>query len=70
MAQTNINQASRQELKQVPGIDDKMADLIIRYRDENGPFRSEQDLNEIPEVGDATIRNIKQTMSISGNGRG
>lgn len=64
----SINDATRDDLKQARQIDDKMADLIIKYRDEQGPFRSREDVNAIPEVGDELVQNLSGVVSMPSNG--
>jgi uncharacterized protein len=47
----HVNTASAALLARVSGLSSTVADNIIRYRDENGPFRSRKALLEVPRLG-------------------
>ena len=55
----NINTASHEELKKLPGIGEKLASLIIEYREKNGPFLETRNLLNIPGIGMKTFEKIK-----------
>ncbi|TDI78692.1 MAG: ComEA family DNA-binding protein [Caldithrix sp.] len=55
----NINTASHEELKKLPGIGEKLASLIIEYREKNGPFLETRDLLNIRRIGMKTFEKIK-----------
>ncbi len=46
-----VNTASKQLLQYVSGLGPQLAQNIIAYRNENGPFRSRADLKEVPRLG-------------------
>jgi len=46
-----VNTASKQLLQYVSGLGPQLAQKIIEYRNENGPFRSRDDLKEVPRLG-------------------
>ena len=45
------NTASRELLSQVSGINDTIAANMVRFRNENGPFRSRKDFLKVPRLG-------------------
>ena len=47
----NINTADKEALMSIKGIGEKRAEAIIAYRDQNGPFKSLDDLAEVKGVG-------------------
>lgn len=47
----NINTASESLLSYVSGIGPKLAENIIKYRDENGAFISRSDIKKVPRLG-------------------
>ena len=55
----NINTASKEELKTLPGIGDGIADRIIKYRTDNGKFKSTEDIMKISGIKDKLFSKIK-----------
>src|SRR5699024_2096698 len=51
----NINRADLHELRQVPGINLKLARAIIRYRRDVKPFESQSELVEVSGIGRVTF---------------
>jgi competence protein ComEA len=47
----NINQASPGELIQLKGIGPKLAERIVQYREEHGPFRVPEDIMKVKGIG-------------------
>lgn len=48
----NINTASKSLLSYVSGIGEKMAENIVVYRSENGPFEDRKQLKKVPRLGE------------------
>jgi uncharacterized protein len=48
----NINTASKSLLSYVSGIGEKMAENIVNYRSENGPFEDRKQLKKVPRLGE------------------
>ena len=48
----NINTASKHLLSYVSGIGDKLAENIVQYRSENGPFEDRKQLKKVPRLGE------------------
>jgi uncharacterized protein len=48
----NINTASKSLLSYVSGIGEKMAENIVAYRSENGPFEDRKQLKRVPRLGE------------------
>jgi len=59
-----INTASVAELDAVAHITPKVAEGIVAYRRDNGPFRSLDDLINISGIGPATLAKIKPLLSL------
>jgi competence protein ComEA len=51
----NVNTASAEELAQLGNIGPAKAAAIVAYREENGPFRSVQDLTKVTGIGERTV---------------
>lgn len=60
----NLNQASETELTTLSGIGQKKAQEIIRYREENGGFKSIEDLKNISGFGDKTFERLKDLIKV------
>ncbi len=56
--EVNINTASRKQLMTLPGIGPALADRIIQYREEFGPFPHPACLMEVMGIGEAVYGNI------------
>lgn len=52
----NINTASKSLLSYVSGIGDKMAENIVAYRSENGPFEDRKELKKVPRLGEKAFQ--------------
>lgn len=55
----HINSATVDELDALPGIGPSLAQAIIDYRTEHGPFASLEDLDEVPGIGPATLEELR-----------
>jgi uncharacterized protein len=52
----NINTASKSLLSYVSGIGEKMAENIVAFRSENGPFEDRKQLKKVPRLGDKAFQ--------------
>ena len=60
----NINTATLEELDSLPGIGPSIAQRIIDYRDENGPFNTIEDIQNVSGIGPATFDDIKDLITV------
>ena len=54
-AGVDLNSASSALLKHVSGINTRVANAIVKYREANGPFKKRQDLLKVSGLGPATF---------------
>lgn len=59
----NINTATKDELKSLPGIGDVLADRIIEKRGSIGRFNSIEDIKGVSGIGDKKYDDIKDKIS-------
>ncbi|MHC5034925.1 MAG: ComEA family DNA-binding protein [Planctomycetota bacterium] len=58
-ARLDVNTASDFELAMLPGIGKKMAQAIVEYRREHGPFASLEDLTRVRGIGRRKVEAIR-----------
>lgn len=56
----DINKASLKELVSIPGIGQVIAQRIIRYRSEAGPFNDPEELLKIRGIGPTSLAAIRE----------
>ena len=61
----DINRAEPWLLEALPGIGEVLAQRIVDYRSENGPFRRIEDLLKVNGIGTATFEKIKDYITVS-----
>ncbi len=60
----NINTASQTELETLNGIGPSLASRIISYREENGKFKTIEDIKNVTGIGDSKYENIKDFIRV------
>lgn len=60
----NINTASSAELDKLPRVGPKVAQRIIDYRKEFGPFKRIEDLMKVKGIGEKTFAKLKDMVTI------
>lgn len=63
-ARININTATLAELDVLPGVGEVTAERIVRFREENGPFRSVDDLIHVEGISDRTIDEFRDQVTV------
>ena len=54
----NINTCTKQQLETLPGIGPVLAERIIEFRDENGGFKTIEDITKVSGIGAAIYEDI------------
>ena len=60
----NINAASEEELLELSGIGEKLAERIVRYREEHGAFLQEEGIMLVPGIGESIYEQIKDRITV------
>lgn len=60
----NINTASAEELEALPGIGPVIAQRIVDYRTERGPFQTIEEITGVSGIGPARFAQIKDLISV------
>lgn len=58
------NTGTEEQLTKVKRVGTKTAQAIVEYRKKNGLFESLDDLDAVPRIGVATIRNFLQAVEV------
>lgn len=59
----SINTATEEELSTLTGIGQSKAKQIIEYRNTNGPFKTIEDIKQVPGIGDSIYAQIKDSIT-------
>lgn len=65
----NINTATVEQLQQLPGIGEKIAERIVKYREKNGPFSKVEDLLNVKGIGEKKLEKIKPLIQVKVPGK-
>ena len=57
----DLNRATAGELESLPGIGPALARRIISFREDHGPFRTLDDLVQVPGIGPKVLADIRST---------
>ncbi len=60
----NINTANVEKLQTLPGIGESIASKIIEYREQNGKFKTIEDLKNVSGIGESKFSNIKDKITV------
>lgn len=66
--QVDINTASAKELEGVPGMSRTMAKNIVKYRDQNGPFSSVDDLTKVKGINEKKLSAMRNSLTVGAAG--
>jgi competence protein ComEA len=60
----NINSATESDFENLPGIGPVLAQKIVDYRDQHGPFRSIQDLMKVTGIGQKKFDSLQAYVTV------
>ena len=66
LAAVNINTATVDELKSLPGVGPAKAAAIVEYRSQHGSFKSVEELKEVKGIGEGIFNKLKDEVAVAG----
>lgn len=60
----NLNLASQDLLATLPGIGPVLAQAIVDHRDNSGPFRSVEEITDVPRIGPLTYQKLRDLVTV------
>jgi competence protein ComEA len=63
-APVDLNSATVEALIRIPGIGEVMAQRIVDWREEHGPFRRAEDLIKVKGVGEKTFDKLRPYVKV------
>jgi len=60
----NINIAESDDLQLIPGVGPSTAQKIIDYREQQGKFKSKEDIKNVSGIGEKTYENMKDYITV------
>lgn len=61
----NLNNASVAQIAALPGIGPKTADLVVQYRQKNGPFKKIEEIMNVRGIGEKSFLRIKDRLTVA-----
>jgi competence protein ComEA len=55
----DLNSARVEDLRELPGIGEKLAQRLVEYRRSHGGFRSVEDLRKVPGIGEKRMERLR-----------
>ncbi len=63
--QIAVNEADGEDLRMLPGIGETLSALIIREREENGPYYYAEDLEAVKGIGPGTLAKFRDMIDLT-----
>ena len=60
----NLNTASREQLMTLPGVGEMLAERIIEYREQVGPFSAIEQIMDVKGIGEGTFVKLQTMITV------
>ncbi len=67
-AKVDINAASVEQLKELPGVGNALATRIVEYRESSGGFQSPEELMNVKGIGEKSFLKLRDHISVGATG--
>ncbi len=64
--QINLNTATAEQLETLPGIGPDLAQRILDYRTDNGPFKNVDGLLNVKGIGEGKLAKLRDQITVEG----
>src|SRR5699024_501820 len=64
VAPVNLNAATQEQLESLPGVGPVTAAAVLEWRTEHGRFSSVDELLEVKGIGDATLADLRDRVTV------
>ncbi len=61
----NLNSATTAQIASLPGIGQKTAELVVQYREKNGPFKKIEEIMNVRGIGEKSFLRIKDRLTVA-----
>ncbi len=61
----NLNSATAAQIASLPGIGQKTAELVVQYRQKNGPFKKIEEIMNVRGIGEKSFLRIKDRLTVA-----
>ena len=63
-APVDINKATAEQLESLPGVGEKLAQRIVEYREQQGPFGSVEELMNVRGIGEKSFEKLRDRLTV------
>lgn len=60
----SLNRADASTLETLPGVGPVLAERIVAYREQNGPFQQVEGLLQVPGIGEAKLASLRDLVTV------
>ncbi len=61
----NINEASKEELEQIPGVDESMAEAILQFREKRGWINNLEELRDVAGIDPQEMHELHEWLTLA-----